>query len=228
MPPVKYPGVHPDFLLKLVFEIAVAQQTRTRDQTFELSQTPTAHRCPWSNFGSIMPNHLNMFKSIFLLALLVSCSQQSPELVYKISSRLNKKQLSYEPKTICSYLDICTKFYSNRPINSSNINIFERVQLNMKGKPKLHVPCNQQLNISLNVNTKAKKLPKINKIVHISVRDNRKIGFTKKPKTFPFFNIFRIGVELNFALNLLFRFRSPRIGGQIMNFARQAQNLAAK
>ena len=37
--------------------------------------------------------------------------------------------------------------------------------------------------------TRAKKLPKINKIAHISVSDNRKIYFTKKPKAFSFFNI---------------------------------------
>ena len=48
---------------------------------------------------------------------------------YKISSRLNKKWLSYEPKTI---FGIRSKFDSNRYINSSNINIFERDQLNMK------------------------------------------------------------------------------------------------
>ena len=40
--------------------------------------------------------------------------------------RLNKKWLSYEPKTICLYLGIRTKFVSYRPINWSNIKIFER------------------------------------------------------------------------------------------------------
>ena len=39
-------------------------------------------------------------------------------------------------------LGIRTKFDGNRPINRSNINIFEQDQLNMKGKPKLHVLCN--------------------------------------------------------------------------------------
>ena len=36
-----------------------------------------------------------------------------------------------------STLGIRTKFDGNRPINRSNINIFEQDQLNMKGKPKL-------------------------------------------------------------------------------------------
>ena len=56
----------------------------------------------------------------------------------------------------------------------------------MKGKHKLHILCNLYLNISRNVNTKAEKLPKMNKIAHISVRDNRKIDFTEKPKAFLF------------------------------------------
>ena len=34
------------------------------------------------------------------------------------------------------------------------------------------------------MDTKATKLPKMNKIAHISVRDNRKIVFTKKSKAF--------------------------------------------
>ena len=41
----------------------------------------------------------------------------------------------------------------------------------------------------------------MNKIAHISVRDNRKIYFTKKPKAFFYFSlfssqIFRLGLEL--------------------------------
>ena len=35
MKPVKGGGVHPDFFVKLGFEIAVDQQTKTGDQTFE-------------------------------------------------------------------------------------------------------------------------------------------------------------------------------------------------
>ena len=61
------------------------------------------------------------------------------------------------------------------------------------------------------MNAKSKKLPKMNKIAHnILVRDNRKIVFTEKPKdcTFSIFSheIFKIGLELNFATNLQFRF----------------------
>ena len=46
--------------VKLGFEIAVDQQTRTGDQTFEGSRTPTTNRCPrgshphiWSKSGPI-------------------------------------------------------------------------------------------------------------------------------------------------------------------------------
>ena len=38
-------GDQPDFFVKLVSEIAVDQQTRTSDQTFEGSRTPTAQQC---------------------------------------------------------------------------------------------------------------------------------------------------------------------------------------
>ena len=57
---VKGGEVHPDFFVKLDFEIAVDQQTRAHDQTFEGFQTPGAHRCPrdshahiWSIFRQI-------------------------------------------------------------------------------------------------------------------------------------------------------------------------------
>ena len=72
-------GLHPEFIVKLVFEIAVAQQMRTHDQTFEGSWTPTAHQCPrcshaqiWSTFGPIMPNHLRMPKIQILGDLLTA------------------------------------------------------------------------------------------------------------------------------------------------------------
>ena len=62
-------GDHPEFVVKLVSEIAVDQQTRTGDQTFEGNPNskhppvpavqPRRYLVP---FGPIMPNHLNMSK----------------------------------------------------------------------------------------------------------------------------------------------------------------------
>ena len=97
-------GVHPDFFVNLVFEIAVGQQTKTLDQTFE---------------GVVDPNR---------------------PLVSAVQPRL--------------YL---VQFWLN------------------------YVK-------SLSIITKVKKLPKMNKITHISIRKNRKIDFTEK--LFVFFNIF--------------------------------------
>ena len=56
--------------MKLVFEIAVDRQTRTRDQIFEGVPNPNAHI--GSIFGPIMPNHLNMPKTEIMGALLVA------------------------------------------------------------------------------------------------------------------------------------------------------------
>ena len=42
--------VIPDDFVKLDFEIAVDQQTRDRDRTFEGFRTPGAHQCRWPNF----------------------------------------------------------------------------------------------------------------------------------------------------------------------------------
>ena len=60
-------GAHPIFFVKLDFEIAVDQQTKAHDQTFEMvpdSGCPLvlqdSHAIIWSIFGSIFPNHLNM------------------------------------------------------------------------------------------------------------------------------------------------------------------------
>ena len=47
-----------------------------------------------------------------------------PELVYNFLSGLDNKWLSYEPKTLCLYLGIPTKFDRFQPINWSIINIF--------------------------------------------------------------------------------------------------------
>ena len=38
--------VHPDYIAKLDFEIAVDQQTRARDRTFEVVSDAGAHRSP--------------------------------------------------------------------------------------------------------------------------------------------------------------------------------------
>ena len=80
-------------------------------------------------------------------------------------------------------MGIRSKFNRFWPINWSNVNIFEWDQLYIKDKPTL---CNLWLNISWNVNTKVKKLPKRNKISYISVCDKHTIDFTKKPKVFQF------------------------------------------
>ena len=87
--------------------------------------------------------------------------------------------LSYEPKTICPYLDIRTKFDWFWPINWSNINIFKWNQLYIKGKPKLHILYDYQLNIYLTVDSVFKKSQKMNKIAHISVRDIFKTDFAQ-------------------------------------------------
>ena len=69
-------GVHPVFCVKLDFEIAVDQQTKAHDQTFEGvpdSGFPRdSHALIWSIFGSILPNHLNMLKTLLWGALLVA------------------------------------------------------------------------------------------------------------------------------------------------------------
>ena len=58
-------------VVKLDFEIAVVQQTKAHDQTFEgvsdsgCPPVPTGLSCPYLvNFGSILPNHLNMHKTV--------------------------------------------------------------------------------------------------------------------------------------------------------------------
>ena len=64
--------------MNLYFEIAVDQQTRARDQTFEgvpdsgCSLVPAGQPRPYvANFGSILPNHLNMLKTMPWGVLLV-------------------------------------------------------------------------------------------------------------------------------------------------------------
>ena len=75
-------GAHPVFfVVKLDFEIAVEQQTRAHDQTFEMvpdSGCPLvpwdSHALIWSNYGSIFPNHLNMLETVLCGAQLIATS----------------------------------------------------------------------------------------------------------------------------------------------------------
>ena len=62
-----------------------------------------------------------------------------------------------------------TNFDRFQPINWTNINILESGQdkLYMEGKPNLHNLCDQQLNICSNVDSVAKRPPKLNKIANI-------------------------------------------------------------
>ena len=65
-------GVHPDYFVKLDFEIVVDQQTKARDQTFEgvpdtgcqpvptdVRGTAMSHAHIWSICGPILPNDLS-------------------------------------------------------------------------------------------------------------------------------------------------------------------------
>ena len=90
-------GYQPETFVKLVFEIAADQQTRARGPLDNGQPSPYLVQF-WLNYA----NQLNMPKSNIFGALLVA------------SGLLTK---SYEPITICPYLDIHTKFDSNRPIN---------------------------------------------------------------------------------------------------------------
>ena len=72
-------GYQPEFLVKLVFEIAVDKQTRTSYQTFEGVQDPNHPSVPvvhprpyWSLFCPIMSNYRNIPKTKMFGALLVA------------------------------------------------------------------------------------------------------------------------------------------------------------
>ena len=104
-------------VVKLDFEIAVDQQTKAHDQTFEgvldsgCPPVPrNSHAFIWLIFGFILPNHLNMLWS----ALLVATSLLNTE---KVLSESDKNWLSYEQNTICPYLGIRHKYYRFWPIN---------------------------------------------------------------------------------------------------------------
>ena len=65
----------------LDFEIAVEQQTKARDRTFEgfsdsgCPPVPRdSHAQIWAIYGPILSNHLNMFKTMLCGALLVAAS----------------------------------------------------------------------------------------------------------------------------------------------------------
>ena len=69
------------FFVKLDFEIAVVQQTRARDRTFEgvpdsgCPPVPAGQPRPYLvNFDPILPNHLNILKTMLWGALLVATS----------------------------------------------------------------------------------------------------------------------------------------------------------
>ena len=70
-------GVHPDFFVKLDFKIAVDQQTKAHDRIFEGVKD---FRCPPVPAGQprpylvnfLLPNHLNMLKTMLWGALLVA------------------------------------------------------------------------------------------------------------------------------------------------------------
>ena len=74
--------------MKLDFEIAVDQQTKAHDRTLEGvpdSGCPReSHALIWSIFGSILPNHLNMLKTILWGALLVASSLLNIQSFFKI------------------------------------------------------------------------------------------------------------------------------------------------
>ena len=61
-------GVHPDFFVKLDFEIAVDQQTKAHDRNvnraLDSGSSQDSHALVWSIFGSILPNHHNMLKTM--------------------------------------------------------------------------------------------------------------------------------------------------------------------
>ena len=105
--------------MKLDFEIAVDQQSRACDRTFE---GVTDSGCPrdshdhiWSIVGPILPNHLNVLKTMLWGALLVATYLLNK--FTAVSSKLNRNWLSYEQNNICPYLGIRTKNDRCWPIN---------------------------------------------------------------------------------------------------------------
>ena len=94
-----------------------------------------------------------MIKTMIWGALLVATNLLNT--CIEISLKLDKHWLSYEQNTICPYLGIRTNYDRFWPINWANINIFQRNQLYMNGKPKLHL-YEHQLNTYLTVDSVVK------------------------------------------------------------------------
>ena len=98
-------GVHPNYFVKVDFEIAIDQQTRARDRTFEgvpdsgWPPVPAGQPRPyWSICGPILPNDLNMIKTMIWGALLVATSLLSTCILYCIifghtHSEIKKRKL---------------------------------------------------------------------------------------------------------------------------------------
>ena len=89
--------------LWLDFKIAVDQQTKAHDQTFEgvpdsgCPPVPAGQPRPYFvNFWLNLPNHLNMLKTVLWGALLVATS---PLNTYKVLSKSDKNWPSYEQNT---------------------------------------------------------------------------------------------------------------------------------
>ena len=127
-------GGSPCLFVKLDFEIAVDQQTKAHDRTFEgvpdsgCPPVPAVQpRSYLVNFGSILPNHLNMLKTMLLGAIIVATSLLNTytRLFFLLLSKSDKNLPSYEQNTICAYLGIRTKYDRFWHINWANINIFE-------------------------------------------------------------------------------------------------------
>ena len=92
------------------------------------------------NFGPILQNHLNMFKTMIWGALLVATDPLNTFI--KVLSKLDKNWLSCEQNTIFPYLDKRTKYDRFQPINWATI--------------KLHILCEYQLNTYLTVDSVVK------------------------------------------------------------------------
>ena len=89
-------GVHHDLFVNLGFEIAVDQQTRTGDRTFEgvpdLNRQTVPAGQPRPYFVQIRPNLAKYPEHAQNTDFrCFTCSLWSPELVYEFSSRLDKK-----------------------------------------------------------------------------------------------------------------------------------------
>ena len=109
-------GAHPDFFWKLDFEVAVDQQTKAHDQTFEgvpdSGFSPVSAGQPRPHLVNFWLNFAKSLEHVQNHAL--GCSTEHK---YKVLSKLDKNWLSYEQNSICPYLDIRTKYDRFRPIN---------------------------------------------------------------------------------------------------------------